>query len=401
MNLYKMEMNRFEYRIIVLVFVALMMLNSCAKEDISTDLTSGTLQLNLQLGLPATAEVITRATTAEIEVNDVWVVQYIAGNLNGATEEERKSKMIKKNYSSDNISWQADKGRYIVSDAAGDAAVFLNQNSEFYVIANANTGTAIHAGLQALTEDSPLSDFKTLTKEIINVTDIDVTTEPKLLVAGPVAFSQKAGSNNTSATFVAPLQRAYSRVTISWNFVSDVFAGASFTATSLTVRNLPKNMSFFERGGVESGAYPLLIDLLKDELTLYDRKDPAVKAATFYIGENLRGIGTATTAVEKNRSTNGPLSADGIMRSLDGCTYITLSGTYKYDSSHLAEVGVKYCFYLGGNLINDYNVQRGYDYKLKITVSGVNSSDLRVSITDGNVVYFDQVTEIAPINIEM
>lgn len=396
-----MDMNRPRYKILVLMLAASFVLNSCTQEDASDGMNSGTLQLDLQLGLPVETEVVARATTTEIEVSDVWVVQYIAGNPDGVTEEEKKSRMIKKNYSNANISWQNDKGRYVVSDSAGETAVFLNQNSEFYVIANANAITADHAGLSALTESSPLSDLTTLTKEIIDATVIDVTAEPKLLVAGPVMFTQKAGGNNTSATFVAPLQRAYSRVTVSWNFEPEVFTGSSFTATSLIVRNLPQNMSFLERGGAESGAYPQVDDILVDEVTLYDGTDPTVNAATFYMGENLRGIGTAITAAEKNSSANGPLQADGNTRSLNGCTYVTLSGSYKYDNSHVAEVGVKYCFYLGGNLINDYNVRRGYDYKLNITVSGANSSDLRVSITDGNVIYFDQVTEIVPIDIEM
>ena len=55
---------------------------------------------------------------------------------------------------------------------------------------------------------------------------------------------------------------------------------------------------------------------------------------------------------------------------------------------------MEYCIYLGGNLMNDNNVQRGYEYNLNVQISGANSGDVRVTITNGNVVVFDEVETI-------
>ena len=385
---------------------------ACSQEDFIAAPEAGELRLELQLAPPPATGIETRVADATIPVNDVWVIQYIEGNPSGTTDDEKKSKLIKKEYGASTITWNAAKGRYVVNDT-DVTPVFLNKNSVFYVIANANTDAATqHAGLAALTEASTPADVKALTKEIINtaneVTSATLAIDPQLLVAGPVKFEVKAGGNdNTTAILVAPLKRTYSRVTVNWKFEADVFTTSSFTATSLTVKNLPTQMAFAERAGHENGAYPLADGILNSEITLYDATATpppvtrATSSATFYMAENLRGIGTSATASGKNLPANGPLQTDGTTRSLDYCTCITLTGTYRYDQNHAAGVGVKYTFYLGGNLSNDYNLRRGYDYTLGITISGANSSDLRVSITDGNIVYFDEVTEIEPIDIAM
>lgn len=404
-----MKINRYKCGLVGGLLVLATLQSACSQEDFTPVPDAGELRLELQLALPIVTGIDTRAASGTIPVNDVWVIQYIEGDPAGATDDEKKSKLIKKEYGASTIAWDAAKGRYVVSDT--DATpVFLNKNSVFYVIANANTDAATqHAGLAALTEASTPVEVKALTKEIINtaneVTSATLAIDPQLLVAGPVDFEVKAGGNdNTTAILVAPLKRAYSRVTVNWKFEADVFANASFTATSLTVKNLPTQMAFAERAGQESGVYPLADGILNDEIALYEAiatPPPATNSVTFYMAENLRGIGASATASGKNLSANGPLQPGSTTRSLDHCTCITLTGTYRYDQSHAAGVGVKYIFYLGGNLSNDYNLRRGYDYTLNITVSGANSSDLRVSITDGNVVYFDEVTEIEPIDIAM
>lgn len=403
-----MKINRYKCGLAGGMLVLAILQCACSQDDFTTVPDDGKLKLELQLALPLTTEIETRAEGGELPVNDVWVIQYIEGNPTAPTPDEQNSRMIKKEYAVATVSWNVAKGRYIVSDT--DATpVFLNKDSKFYVIANANADATKHAGLDALTESSTLAELKALTKEIINTTnDVTSTTlniDPQLLVAGPITFKVKPGGNdNTAAILVAPLKRAYNRMTINWKFEADIFATASFTTTLLTVKNLPKQMSFFERAGVENSTYPLADNILSSEITLYNAADPTApttNSTTFYMAENLRGIGTSATASGKNLPANGPLQADGTTRSLDGCTCITLTGTYRYDKNHTTGVDVKYSFYLGSNLTNDYNLRRGYDYTLNITVSGVNSSDLRVSITDGNVVYFDEVTEIEPIDIAM
>ena len=55
---------------------------------------------------------------------------------------------------------------------------------------------------------------------------------------------------------------------------------------------------------------------------------------------------------------------------------------------------MKYRIYPGTNLIDDYNIRRGYSYTLDVQISGANSGDVRVTITDGGVVVFDEIDHI-------
>ena len=126
--------------------------------------------------------------------------------------------------------------------------------------------------------------------------------------------------------------------------------------------------------------------------------------------ENLRGVGCGKSFQEKNLNAYGP-KADGKAPALGGdgkpesggdlskCTYIALVGSYWYNYSTSAldatnPISVRYRLYLGGNLVNDYNVRRGYHYTITVQISGANSGDVRVTITNGNVVVFDKVETI-------
>ena len=126
--------------------------------------------------------------------------------------------------------------------------------------------------------------------------------------------------------------------------------------------------------------------------------------------ENLRGVGCGKSFQEKNLNAYGPktdgkaptLGSDGKPETggdLSKCTYIDLVGSYWYSYSSAAPtatnpISVRYRLYLGGNLVNDYNVRRGYHYTITVQISGANSGDVRVTITNGNVVVFDKVETI-------
>ncbi|MCM0370871.1 DUF4906 domain-containing protein [Bacteroides fragilis] len=106
---------------------------------------------------------------------------------------------------------------------------------------------------------------------------------------------------------------------------------------------------------------------------------------SFYLPENLKGSGTATTEPDKNRPAKGPGG------SLGGCTCVVLRGTYNYypDTAGSEPIDVEYRFYLGLDMIRNYDVERGKHYTLTVNLQGANSSDARVSVTNGNVFAFD------------
>ena len=398
--------NRYKHYKTLFLVLLLLIGAACSREvDFTVEQAPSRMGLVLQLTSPLSLEVDTRATGGEVEITDVWVVQVTTTG----------SKIVVKNYAGSKITWDSSSSRYKVSTEDTD---YWNEDSRFYVIANAGTE---HAGLKAMktkAESTPSS--ATIEGDLLPLLQAfsagAVLIEPGLLSDGSIAFEQKMGSNTQiKAALVSHLQRAYAKINIQYKVQSTDFPNATFIPATLTVKNLPANLALFERAGTTSGSYPsvaagVYAGNFTESVQLYPSADgsvtfPADAPLTFYMGENLRGAGISTTAQGKNVAANGPLESGsgggGGIRSLKGCTAIVLTGTYKYDGSHTGEVGVTYTFYPGGNLLNDYNIGRGKAYTLKINIGSVNSADLRVTVTDGNVSVFDQVTVVPEIKVNI
>ena len=96
---------------------------------------------------------------------------------------------------------------------------------------------------------------------------------------------------------------------------------------------------------------------------------------TFYIPANQRGIYSDNLLPqEKNRCPN-----------VDGATYVEITGTYGPE-----ETIVVYSFYLGGNLVNDFNIRPNTIYTYNLTFSG-----------KGNSIVDDRIDDLAPINFDV
>lgn len=307
----------------------------------------------------------TKARTAieGITLSNVWVVQYNAGN----------------------DQWLATKYyTAIVQDGDYKALVtttesdFTNIESRFYVIVN--------AGNTFLTANGSITETDLKAKAVATASPLFSTSSaPLQLVAGPVLFKPTTEDGKTRAALVAPLERPYVRLECKYTSP----ARGSFTPTSLKITNLPNSLYVCKGEGI----YPAGNTINSSPQSIWTTGSGAWAATagvSCYIGENLRGSGTATTAKEKNLTGKGPGG------NLTGCTYIDLTGTYKYASGHGSGITVTYRIYLGGNLINDYNLQRNTRYTVTVNVAGANSADIRVSVTSGNVAYFEEVKEVKP-----
>lgn len=82
----------------------------------------------------------------------------------------------------------------------------------------------------------------------------------------------------------------------------------------------------------------------------------------FYVPENLQGVNESITEPEDKNAQNAPEHA----------TYIrlTIESDFKY---------LTYDYYLGGNEINDFNIRRNVNYQITITITGDDSSDMRIT----------------------
>ena len=334
-----------------------------------------------------------------IPFNDVWVLQF---NSDGT------DLLAAKNYSDSDIQADGSSSNHLVIVPTGNGmdAYFVNDNSRFYILVNAGEDflgkltSSVTDPKDALTTAG--LNTESSIKSLLQSVPAAITTDPGLLIDGPVTFQKNVSGGNTSIAVRFSLSRAYSRIDLKYkNTKPD---DGKFTPTEAVVVNLPTHLSLFPREGAASGNYPAVGDATADgnRVTAQGTETPLSAdftgwgestALTFYMGENLRGTGSATTYAGKNVATNGPGAT------LDGCTYLILRGTYYYRIGYNTDtttpiystdgISIEYKIYLGDNLTTDYNIRRNTLYDVLINIAGANSADARVTITDGNVIVFD------------
>ncbi|MFK1713008.1 DUF4906 domain-containing protein [Bacteroides fragilis] len=347
------------------------LLAGCSEESVETS-----EEFRLVLKLPPALTVDTRGTINQIPVNRIWVLQYVT--------EDGKSTLKNKAFFTVPDD-QAGKNPPPTIEITTGKTTFTQTKSRFYVIANA--------------EESFWKDFTGTEVELKakTVAFSGYTNQPSLLTSGPLEYTPDPTKPGV-IPLVVPLRRAYATISLSWNKKGDLAAKdnpSSLVVKSVSLYNVPANMALYTRGGGSiKDKYPADKDgstaITSIDGTQITTDLSPSSPCKFYMPENLRGMGTAASFMEKSIPAKGP---DG---KLDYCTYIKLSGEYKYAGAS-APIGVNYLLHLGGNLMTDYNIRRDYLYNLTVNISGANSADVRVTITDGNVVMFDAV-EVLPVN---
>ncbi len=85
---------------------------------------------------------------------------------------------------------------------------------------------------------------------------------------------------------------------------------------------------------------------------------------TFYVLENLQGVVESITTPEDKNEMNAPECATHIKIYVESATH-----------------EIVYTYYLGGNTINDFNVERNTQYDIQINITGMNPEDMRVEST--------------------
>lgn len=410
--------------ILLLAGIFNLLATGCTSSDMPVQPANNNFSFYIKMPDPITVETKADIGTKEepITVNDVWILQYLAnGTLSQCL------------HIADNDKITSEDKNYLVKIQTPDTEEqkFSDVESHFYIIVNGGAELLNDFKTDALgTTDKSEEALKNI------MTFIDYNYQPKtppgLLTAGPIAYkptttstdaetdptkadentgggsetgTNEGGTNEGSngkenpaastdkVVFISRMYRAYAKVKVDINFKADEkFPNSSFTVTECTVTNLPswgslsdKTIALYTPATTTDG-YPA-IEKVTGSLTF--NTDIIDSSFSFYMPENLRGIGKSTSFGDKNKPGNGP----GKSGSLEGCTYLTVKGDYIYNSGQ-SPIKVEYTFYLGGNLTNDYNIERDHLYNLTLNLKGANSADWRVKITDGNVAVFDEVTEI-------
>lgn len=416
--------------ILLLAGIFNLLATGCTSSDTPAQPANNNFSFYIKMPDPITIETKAEIGTKEepITVNDVWILQYLA----------RDNSLFRCLYIDNTSSQISNDGTYLVKIQTPDTQdeKFSDVESRFYIIVNGGEGLLNDFKTDALGTTDKSEDAL---KNIMTFIDYNYqATNPTplgLLTAGPIAYkptttstdaetyptkadentdggsetgtndggTNEGGTNEGSngeenpaastdkVVFISRMYRAYAKVNVDIKFTADAkFPNSSFTVTECTVTNLPswgnssdKTIALYTPT-TTAGGYPTT-----DKVTESLKFSSSNSSFSFYMPENLRGIGQGTSFEDKNKSGNGP----GNSGSLDGCTYLTVKGDYKYESTQ-DPIKVEYTFYLGGNLINDYNIERDHLYNLTLNLKGANSADWRVKITDGNVAVFDEVTEI-------
>lgn len=375
-------------KIITLLCVAAIFLFVACESSEPVENESG--GLSIYLSLPPALSVDTRAgSIGGVSINDVWVVQFDAdGKMLHAVC-----------YGSDKITNYGTSGALVQVETGN----FSDVSGTFRIIANFGESQS------QLVAFSKNTNAQKVDLEGIVISYSNYKSQQNYLVSDDIEF--KGTDTSGKAVLLAGLSYAYSWIDVKWT--NKVASPARFTLQSITAYNLPESFALESRAGTTVGAYPTADQITNTYPVDTDATDNGLSVNgtyTFYMPENLRGVGCGKSFQEKNLNAYGP-KTDGKAPTLGGdgkpetggdlskCTYIDLVGSYWYsydasDPTATNPISVRYRLYLGGNLVNDYNVRRGYHYTITVQISGANSGDVRVTITNGNVVVFDKVETI-------
>ena len=375
-------------KIITLLCVAAIFLFVACESSEPVENESG--GLSIYLSLPPALSVDTRAgSIGGVSINDVWVVQFDADGkmLHAVCYDSTKIS----NFGTSGALVQVETGNF--SDVSGTFRIIANfGESQSQLVAFSKNTNAQKVDLEGIVIS--YSNYK---------------SQQNYLVSDDIEF--KGTDTSGKAVLLAGLSYAYSWIDVKWT--NKVASPARFTLQSITAYNLPESFALESRAGTTVGAYPAADQITNTYPVDTDATDNGLSVNgtyTFYMPENLRGVGCGKSFQEKNLNAYGPktdgkaptLGSDGKPEAggdLSKCTYIDLLGSYWYsynsaDPTATSPISVRYRLYLGGNLVNDYNVRRGYHYTITVQLSGANSGDVRVTITNGNVVVFDKVETI-------
>ena len=391
---------------ISLFCILCLLLGACSNEEMIPSTSEGGEECAFQflLRVPGTIDVETKAGTettilklGDTNIYNVWILQF----------KKDGTELLKAVFADRNSitavpgSGGTDYSQLLIQLTKDDMR-FKNETSEFYIIVNAEEMNATEATASLFGNDGTSGIPKTLsvtelmakTKSITYSSD-GSPTGTNILSSGPTDYTKDPSSSEADMKLVvlSRMYRAFAKVTVTVN--SSVASGnfKLIDTKPVIMPNVPKATRLYD----DDSTYPTISSPLSTNF--YTEEIPVSgitlgdKEGVFYMAENIRGTGLATTAQEKNKKDMGP----GTGGSLEGCTYLLVRGQYQYPlggGAYSSPIDVEYKFYLGGDLVTDYNIYRDYHYKLTVNIAGPNSADLRITITNGNVAAFDDVDNV-------
>lgn len=222
-----------------------------------------------------------------------------------------------------------------------------------YLIFIANAGSTFQNY-----EGKTLADFKEVTMQL----DQKQSNGENLLMLAALYAPVKGVDDGL--IYDVELQRLVAQVDFSYTKDLGIM-NSSFTPLSLRLLNVPKVLKYAD-GIEEATDYPTKV---QDNFVNYTAiVDKVGDGFSWYIPQNThRTTGSATNSWKKTAENSNSYF----------CTYVELTGIYKAPT--IPDQLVLYKFFIGEDMIKDYNVCRNHHYRINLTLKGVNSFDKRVT----------------------
>ena len=193
-----------------------------------------------------------------------------------------------------------------------------------------------------------------LTREQAEARALNISDESDLTRNDALPMSARQSvTANQNAVIPVSLVRLTAKVEFSLTIAPAV--SGQIVLQTVQLMNAPRSVSYF----ADNRASRELLNFPKQNIT------GNTFSGTYYVPENLQGINAAIKDQKNKNPSNAPV----------GATYLYVQGT-TYGRQ------VAYYIYLGGNNIDDFNIQRNHQYVVQATISGINTVDTRVSTVD-------------------
>ncbi|WP_300704619.1 DUF4906 domain-containing protein [Bacteroides sp.] len=273
-----------------------------------------------------------------VVVSDGATTRAVTGDLTDAQEKIVNNVCVFQ-FKSDGILAYKEYSETLESATANISLMAGVGTCKVYVLANVGNVTGKFE-VNSATEENFKKSYQEYTSSI--------TTNSCLPMCGTADFD----SDNVSATLSVSLTRLVAKVTLALTA-----ANGTFTATSVTLRNVPKRMGFVDS------------QVASSDMVSYD--GGTATNVVWYMPENKQGTGSVSSATDWTHRFEGTAP--------EKATYICIKGNYTPTGSTVREV--VYSIYLGAAAdANNFDVVRNTKYNVSAAIKGTNLADARVMV---------------------
>ena len=272
-----------------------------------------------------------------------FVLEEGAGYLSGKTYSAALAKSVDESLLKDvNIYVVSEAGAVLSHEyitASREATVTIYDNLKYKVYAVANLGKSVP-----------------LTSENMILGMNGGGGSDAFLMSGTTPLQKLSAGGSVTV----PLTRAVAKISLKADY-SGLNEGVSIVVDKVSLCNIPKEVSLFGENRLVAADGAMLGES-RDGVS----KEELETGISFYQFENLQG-----ELLEGNAVQTGKVWPEGSLYA-STCSYVELRGRY---ASSAMEGEIVYRFYLGSNMLSNFDVKRNTHYSLTVSFTGDGSID--------------------------